>query len=373
MSRNEIYMGLMSGTSLDGIDAALVEFDHPAGNHSPVVLAVHYQPYPGDLRRRLQSLCFAERVDMLEYGELDGLLGQCLAQAAHDLIEMAGIDRQQIRAIGSHGQTVYHHPQGNLPFTLQMGDPNRITEMTGITTIADFRRRDVAAGGQGAPLTPAFHQAVFGSDRESRVIVNIGGIANLTCLPAGSADSVLGFDAGPGNTLLDLWARQHLDQAYDLNGEWGGAGQASTVLVDRMLSDPYFARRPPKSTGQEYFSARWLASHRVDHALSPVDVQASLLDLTARSITDSIGTIQPGTERVLLCGGGVHNLALVQRIRRYLSCPVETTAVLGVDPDWVEAVAFAWLAQQTLAGLPGNLPAVTGASRRVVLGAIYPA
>jgi len=370
---HEIYMGLMSGTSLDGIDAALVAFGPDDANPPLSTLAVHYRAYPPDLKARLQSLCYAERVNTVEYGELDGLLGRYLAQAAHDLITLCGIGRQRIRAIGSHGQTVYHHPAGNLPFTLQIGDPNRIAESTGIMTIADFRRRDVAAGGQGAPLTPAFHRAVFGSNQANRVIVNIGGIANVTCLPAGSDGCVRGFDAGPGNTLLDGWVRRHLDQAYDPNGEWGGSGQVSPVLVEQLLSDPYFARQPPKSTGQEYFSLRWLESHRAGHDLSPVDVQASLLELTARSIADSIRQVQPDTDQVFLCGGGVHNLALVERIRRELRCPVMTTAALGVDPDWVEAVAFAWLARQTLNGLPGNLPAVTGARHPVILGALYPA
>lgn len=369
---NQIFIGLMSGTSLDGIDAALVRFDLEAGREVPVLLGSNYQPYPSALRNRLKAFCFAESVSMAEYGTLDALMGELFAEAANVLIESSGMDRRLIRAIGSHGQTVYHKPEGEHPFSIQIGDPNRIAELTGITTLADFRRRDLAAGGQGAPLTPAFHQAVFGSGCEHRVVVNIGGIANLTCLPVDSARNVTGFDSGPGNTLLDFWVQQHLDQAYDRNGEWGAKGQGSEALVNELLADPYFARPAPKSTGQEYFSARWLLSHLERHEVSAVDVQATLLELTARSITDALQAAMPDAGQVLLCGGGVHNLALVERIRHRMKCKVVTTAHYGVDPDWVEAMAFAWLARQTLAGLPGNLPSVTGARHPVVLGGIYP-
>ena len=368
---NQHYIGLMSGTRLDGIYAALVWFDRQENGDRPVIVAVRYQPYTATLRERLRAVCFTDTINLVEYGQLDCLMGQLFAETANDLIEAAGIDRQHIRAIGSHGQTVYHHPHGQHPFTLQIGDPNRIAEHTGLTTVADFRRRDMAAGGQGAPLTPAFHEAVFGSLLENRVVVNIGGIANLTCLSAGSDSGSAGFDSGPGNTLLDAWARQHLGQAYDPGGEWGDSGQVVESLVSQLLADPYFARPIPRSTGQEYFSMGWLQNHLTGHHLPAVDVQASLLELTVRSISEAIHRFQPDTREVLLCGGGVHNRALVRRIRERMPCPVVTTACYGVGPDWVEAVAFAWLARQTLAGLPGNLPSVTGACHPVVLGSIH--
>ncbi len=368
---NPLFIGLMSGTSLDGIDAALVQFDDASRDKPVSVLAIHYQPYPPDFRTRLGALCFADTIRLPELGALDTVLAGLFAEAANTLIESSGIDRRSILAIGSHGQTVYHHPTGATPFTLQIGDPNRIAQLTGITTIADFRRRDVAAGGQGAPLTPGFHHACLRSNEENRVVVNIGGIANLTCLPRDPEAHVLGFDPGPGNTLMDVWISKHLGLALDKDGQWAASGRVSEALVREWLDDPYFARSAPKSTGQEYFSEQWLTRHLQQHDLPPEDVQASLLELTARSITDAIQRYQPDSERVLLCGGGYRNTALVRRIQERLDCPLDSTGVCGVDPDWVEAAAFAWLARQTYTGQPGNLPAVTGAGCPVILGGIY--
>lgn len=361
------FIGLMSGTSLDGIDAALVSFE---GEH-PRLLATHYQPYESELRLALQSLCYAESVNLKALGEMDSRLGLLFGACVLRLLDEAGVDRKEITAIGSHGQTVFHHPHGDHAFSLQIGDPNRIAHVTGIATVADFRRRDIAAAGQGAPLVPAFHQAIFQCAEEARVVVNLGGIANLTVLPKTGQGAVCGFDSGPGNTLMDGWAAEHLQAPRDENGAWARSGRTNPALLDRLLADPYFAQTPPKSTGQEYFSRAWLDRHLENLEPRPEDVQASLCELTSLSVVEAIKRHAPGTQRALLCGGGVHNGYLRERIEALAPCPVAGTDTLGLHPDWVEAMAFAWLARQTLTGLPGNLPEVTGAERPVVLGGLY--
>jgi anhydro-N-acetylmuramic acid kinase len=274
-----------------------------------------------------------------------------------------------IRACGCHGQTLRHRPDAG--YTLQIGNPALLAELTGISVVADFRSRDVAAGGQGAPLVPAFHAAVFGSDAAHRVIVNIGGIANLTDLPAHGA--VTGFDTGPGNVLLDLWIQRHLGKEHDQAGAWAQGGTVLAAPLAAMLAEPYFMRRPPKSCGRDLFNAGWLEKFSLGQA-APQDVEATLAELSARSIADAVEQYCPQADELYVCGGGAHNLAVLERLRRNLSqCQIATTAVLGIDPDWVEAIAFAWLAKQTLDGRPGNLAAVTGAGGERVLGAIYPA
>jgi anhydro-N-acetylmuramic acid kinase len=358
----------MSGTSLDGIDAALVAFD----GHRPRLVDTYYKAFEPDFRERLKNFCFAESVELRTFGELDACFGQYLADSANALLTQSGIDSKSIAAIGSHGQTVYHHPHDPYPFTLQIGDPNRIAEITGITTVADFRRRDIAAGGQGAPLAPAFHDAVLRTETENRAVVNIGGIANVTLLPKDEGRPAIGFDSGPGNTFLDLWTKRQLARPMDENGKWAKSGTVCEDLLKALLADPYFGLPAPKSTGQEYFSANWLESRLARFRLDPADVQATLCQFTADSIAEAIRRHEPRTDRVLLCGGGVHNDFLVSRIARQLACPVESTAACGIDPDWVEAMAFAWLARQTLEGLAGNLPEVTGAAHPAVLGGIYP-
>jgi len=364
------YVGLMAGTSLDGVDAVLVEITDPTHLSQR---AWHYTSFPVELRERLQRYCFAESIPLNILGELDTQLGELFAHCTMALVEKAGISTRQIRAIGSHGQTLHHHPSGPYPYTLQIGDPNRIAELTGITTVADFRRRDVAAGGQGAPLVPAFHQAVFHSLRENRAILNIGGIANLTLLPANPGIHVTGFDTGPGNTLMDYWIHRHLDRHWDEGGTWGRSGRCLDTLLRSLLQDPYFSKPPPKSTGPEYFSASWLQTHLQNHTVSrPEDVQATLARLTAKTIAAQIEQADPPPQRVLVCGGGIHNLWLMELIEDQGGCPVESTGQYGVDPDRVEATAFAWLAYRTLEGHPGNLPAVTGARREIVLGGIFP-
>jgi anhydro-N-acetylmuramic acid kinase len=278
-----------------------------------------------------------------------------------------------VKAIGSHGLTVRHQASGAYPFSLQIGDPNRIAHITGITTVADFRRRDVAAGGQGAPLVPVFHAAAFRSAEENRVVLNLGGIANITVLPADPASPVIGFDAGPGNGLLDFWMQRHKGQNYDTGGAWAARGRVIPDLLRALRDEPYFSLPPPKSTGKELFNPSWLGGKIRDFAATePVDVQATLAELTALSVAEAIGQYASETRRLLVCGGGTHNADLLGRLRLLVGCPVESTEKFGIAPDWVEAMAFAWLARQTLLGQPGNLMEVTGANTPVVLGGIYP-
>ena len=366
----DCFIGLISGTSSDGVDAALAEFV-PA----PRLIASHFLAYPKALR--LELLEFAaghyrgDPIDQL--GQLDRTLGELFAQAALEVLKQSRLSGRDVLAIGSHGQTVRHRPRGPSPFTLQIADPNVIAARAGIATVADFRRRDLALGGEGAPLVPAFHHAVFADRGETRAVINIGGIANLTLLPV-TEGPVSGFDTGPGNVLMDLWSREQLNTSHDASGEFAASGQTQPGLLEDLLNDDYFRQRPPKSTGPEHFNHVWLQSRLANHTLPAADIMASLCELTARSISDAVTACHPQVTRVLLCGGGVHNHALVQRLQALLkNCRVGTTADFGVPPDWVEAMAFAWLARETLAGRSGNLPAVTGAKQPAILGGIYPA
>jgi anhydro-N-acetylmuramic acid kinase len=363
-----LYLGLISGTSMDGIDAALLDVD-PAGMR---VLAAAGYDWSDSLRARLRRAAEDyERIGLTEYGSLDTIVGMEFASAALRLIETAGVAPARVRAIGSHGQTVLHQPHGTTPFTLQIGDPNLIAERVRIDVVADFRRRDIAAGGQGAPLMPAFHAAAFAGAGETRAVVNIGGIANLTLLPA--TGDVLGFDTGPGNCLLDAWARRHLNQACDLGGAWARGGHVDERLLAELLREPYFARPFPKSTGRETFSDAWLERALGANERAPADVQATLAQLTARSIADSLGCGGGSPARALLvCGGGAFNDDLMRRLADALpGTQVRTTADYGIAPEHVEAAGFAWLAHRFLEGLAGNLPTVTGARHPVPLGALY--
>ncbi len=355
---------------MDAIDAALVEIDGARCEvrHARAV------PYPPALRERLFHLiAHPTGVSLDEVGALDSAVGEAFANAALQLLREANVPGAQISAIGSHGQTLRHQPSGAHPFTWQIGNPDIIAERTGITTVADFRRRDVAAGGEGAPLAPALHQAVLGSATEARAVINIGGISNITWLPPDAAP--VGFDTGPGNCLMDGWSERHRGIAFDRNGEWAASGQVDAELLRSLLSESFFSKPPPKSTGRELFNLGWLDTHlgAMRSVPSPVNVQSTLCELTARSIATAcqqLGHVQ----RALLCGGGAHNGELRRRIEAQLSATViATTAAFNLDPDYVEAAAFAWLASRTLAGLPGNLPSVTGARHRVVLGSIHPA
>ncbi len=365
-----LYVGLISGTSMDAIDAALVEID---GARCVVqhARAVSYAPALREQLFRLISRPVGVNLD--EVGALDTAVGEAFAAAALQLLREANVHGAQITAIGSHGQTLRHQPGGAHPFTWQIGNPDIIAERTGITTVADFRRRDVAAGGEGAPLAPALHQAVLGSATEARAVINIGGIGNITWLPPDATP--VGFDTGPGNCLMDGWSERHRGIAFDRDGEWAASGRVDPSLLQSLLSEPFFSKPPPKSTGRELFNMGWLDTHlgALKPQPSPADVQSTLCELTARSIATAcqqLGQVQ----RALLCGGGAHNRELRRRLEVHLTATViATTAAFNLDPDFVEAAAFAWLASRTLAGLPGNLPSVTGARHRVVLGSIHPA
>lgn len=358
----------MSGTSLDGIDAALVDFK----NNQVQLLGFEYQPFPNDIQNAIQRLSKPDAlISLKEYGAMDTKLGHLFAEIVNTLLAKANIPASSVNAIGSHGLTVYHAPDIQFPFSLQIGDPNIIAELTGITTVADFRRRDIAAKGQGAPLVPAFHQAVFQHPDEHRCIVNIGGIANITVLPKYQSAEVTGFDTGPGNTLMDLWIKLHRNQPYDKGGAWAKSGNIDHDLVALLKQDTYFNTVPPKSTGKEYFSLPWLYQYFDAFSFKAEDVQAGLCFLTAITICDAINKHAPATERVLICGGGIHNDHLLELIQQNIECPVESTERYGIHPDHVEAAAFAWLTRQTMNNLPGNLKEVTGALNSVILGGIY--
>ncbi|MBN8924882.1 MAG: anhydro-N-acetylmuramic acid kinase [Rhodanobacter sp. 68-29] len=364
-----LYLGLISGTSADAIDAALVSFEH----ERPRLLAARAHPWPGALRERILTVAQGESaLDLDAFGRLDVALGHGFAEAALALLRDSGTPASAVRAIGSHGQTVRHRPTGEHPFTLQLGDPATIAERCGIDVVADFRRADMAAGGQGAPLLPAVHAMLLARPGHARVVLNLGGIANITAL--GTDGSVVGFDTGPANGLMDAWCLRQRGEAFDRDGMFAASGKVDHALLDALLADPYFALAPPKSTGREHFHLDWLAAHPRMDLLAPADVQATLLEFTARSVTEAIERHAPAAEDVLACGGGVHNAALMRRLAELLAPrPLASTAAFGVDPDFLEATAFAWLARQRLLGLPGNLPAVTGARGLRQLGAIHPA
>ena len=357
----------MSGTSMDGIDAAVVSFDD-----SRVELhATLNQPYPETLRDDLLRAANTPVDSPIEgIGELDRTAGEYFRDAANAVLRQAGIDADDVIAIGSHGQTVRHQPDAATPYSLQIGNPDTIARGTGITTVADFRSADIAAGGQGAPLVPPFHDWLFGGTGKPRAILNIGGIANLTLLGS-PGDTVTGFDTGPGNTLLDRWIQLRCNRAFDRDGAWAAEGKVVDSLLERLLSCPYFAKPPPKSTGLEEFNLAWLTGHEVLE-YEAQDVQATLSALTANTIARDILEYAPSTEEIFVCGGGVHNADLLGRLARILpEVRIDSTASVGLHPDWVEAAAFAWLAMRTMNNQAGNLPSVTGASRKVVLGAIH--
>lgn len=366
---SSMYIGLLSGTSMDAVDAALVEIH----GTRLACLQTHAEPLAPALQARLRALADPQSaLNLDEYGAMDALLGELFAQAALRLLEKAQLPPEAVRAIGSHGQTVRHRPDSDPPFTLQIGNPHRLAQRTGILTVADFRTRDMAVGGQGAPLAPAFHQAFLRSETQSRVVLNIGGIANITVLPHDQQRPVIGFDAGPGNALLDAWIRQHQAKPYDSDGAWARTGQLLPELLAPLLTDPYFARLAPKSTGIEAFHLAWLAPHLAAQHYRPEDVQRTLLELSAVSIQQAIQAACPQAAQVLICGGGVHNGFLRERLQHLLPAQaVHSTAQVGLEPDWIEAMCFAWLAHQHLEGLPGNLPSVTGARESVILGSRY--
>ncbi|WP_317933391.1 anhydro-N-acetylmuramic acid kinase [Halioxenophilus sp. WMMB6] len=365
----ELYVGLMSGTSIDSIDAALVEISE----HQTQLLSALSYPLQQPLKQQLLTLCHDQQVDIDLFGACDRQLAQHFASASNSLLTQAGVDAAEVKAIGSHGQTIRHRPSGSHggPFTLQIGDPNIIALCTGIDTVADFRRMDMAGGGQAAPLAPIFHQAFFQSREQNRTLINIGGMSNVTWLPR--TGDIRGFDLGPGNALMDAWIDQHRQQPFDRDGQWAASGTVISELLDRLLSHPFFSLPAPKSTGREDFHLGWLNEllAALPTTPRPADVQATLLELTAQSIVAGIKGEFLG-EAVFICGGGAHNRTLLERLSQLLApVPVTTTNDLGIAPDWVEACGFAWLAHRRLAGLAGNHPAVTGADQFLVLGGVY--
>lgn len=371
----KLYIGLMSGTSMDAVDAALVDFSNP----NPVLLATHKSVLSDELKNDLNNLCQTELLKITQFAELDVKLAHIFADTVVALLKKnASFSRSDILAIGSHGQTVFHYPQNRHPFTLQIGDPNIIAEKTGITTIADFRRRDIAAGGQGAPLTPAFHNLIFRSKKEDRIVLNLGGIANITYLPANAKASIIGFDTGPANLLLDKWIQKHSQhqQWFDKDGTWAASTSYDKKLLEQFLSDSYFDLSPPKTTGHDYFNLTWLEKHLqlFNKKLPPATIQATLCELTAVSIARAIQRFICGNNdgSIILCGGGSKNTYLKARLEKhcqpYQICLSNT---LGAPAEWVEAMAFAWFAKQTLEGKTSNLTEITGAKNPTVLGGIY--
>lgn len=365
-------IGLMSGTSLDGVDGVLAAFS----DDGPIrTLATAYLPFPADLRAELLALQAPSANELEREALAANLLARRYADCVAGLLESAGMDPAAVAAVGVHGQTIRHRP--DLGYTRQTNNPALLAELTGIDVVADFRSRDIAAGGQGAPLVPAFHQAVFGTAGECRVVANIGGIGNISIL--GQDDGqVTGFDTGPGNVLMDAWIQRHLGQAYDADGAWAAGGQVLVPLLDTLLGEPFLALPPPKSTGRDLFHADWLEQKLAAfRSAEAIDVQATLSAFTAATLAEAVARHAPRAQAVYVCGGGAYNGHLMRQLRqalaqRGLPVPVESTGVLGVEPNHVEALAFAWLAKRFCDGLPGNLPAVTGAKGLRILGALYP-
>lgn len=361
-----LYIGLISGTSMDGVDAVLVDL-----SMNPIKVEAYVEtPYPEEIRSSLAiSLQRDQNLSLRQFKQLDVQVGRCFAEAANDLMRLARISSSEVRAIGSHGQTILHSPRTDPPFSVQIGDPATIAVRTRITTVADFRSLDIAAGGQGAPLVPAFHAALWRSRDEDRVIVNVGGIANVTILPADPRRKVIAFDTGPGNCLMDEWISLHRSAGFDRDGAWAASGKMDPELLNVMLSDPYFSFDPPKSTGRDYFNLDWLRGLTSTIRRPAEDFQATLAEVTAHAIASAINA-SVATPRVLVCGGGAYNGHLMHRLTELTAARVETTHGYGLLPDQVEACAFAWLAKLRLEHrhLPIN---ITGAEAMMPLGAVY--
>ena len=372
-----LYLGMMSGTSLDGVDLALVDFFE-----KPNLVASGFVPMPEDLRANLAELLKSGETSLQKLGEIDHRLGVLYADCVSDFLVKNQLEASQITAIGCHGQTVWHAPQGNFPFTMQIGDMNLVAARTGITTVGDFRRKDMAMGGQGAPLVPAFHEAVFARPNQFTVVLNIGGISNISVLDPKS--ETIGYDVSVGNALMDSWIEKHLGKRYDKNAEWAKTGEVISELLAEMLSEPFLQLSPPKSTGRELFNLAWLEKQFANLTakspassvanFKPEDIQYTLAEFTAQSITRELSQWKNEPNKVLLvCGGGARNPLLMERFNVLLpDWHVGTTNDYGVDVDYVEAAAFAWLAFQRMENLPSNMPSVTGASQAVSLGVIFP-
>ncbi|MBY5945266.1 anhydro-N-acetylmuramic acid kinase [Photobacterium rosenbergii] len=379
----ELYIGVMSGTSLDGVDTALVAFetgpeagDEPQAEQSsrPELLATDAFPMPDSLKSALLDVCMGQETNLKQIGQLDHQLGHLFADAVNQLLDKAGIEPSEVTAVGNHGQTVFHQPDGDYPFTMQLGDANIVAAKTGITTVADFRRKDMALGGQGAPLVPAFHKGLFSQQDSTTVVLNIGGIANISVLQPGQP--VIGYDTGPGNMLMDAWVYLHHGQKYDKDGAFAASGTVNPALLAELMADPYLSRPYPKSTGREHYNLPWLEGqlNDLDEDVLEPDVQATLLQFTAQTIAEQVARFAKGHQpQLLVCGGGGNNPQLMQRLAELLpDWSVGNTRDAGIDPDYMEAMAFAWLARQRIHGLPSNVPEVTGASALASLGVVYP-
>ncbi|MEX1196853.1 MAG: anhydro-N-acetylmuramic acid kinase [Pseudohongiellaceae bacterium] len=371
MAPHEYHIGLISGTSVDAIDCALGDFS----GATPVLVASHSEPMPADLRQRLLAHCSADVTTLPALGRMDVELGERFAAAVLQMLDNNGLSPRDITTIGSHGQTLYHSPDGDFPFTLQIADPTIIAARTGIRTVADFRRMDMALGGQGAPLAPLFHQAAFHNPEHRRAVLNLGGIANLTFLPASREEPVSGLDTGPASALMDGWILKHQGKAYDSDGRWARSGSVHTDLLQHLLSDPYFVRPAPKSTGREYFSSTWLDDRLrrtgLD-SLPPADVQATLLELSARTVIEGLRFGEARPEQLVVCGGGGRNGALMQRLRELArDIDVIDSGELGIPPDWVEGMTFAWLARRRWNRQAVDCTRLTGAASPALLGGIY--
>ena len=363
----ELYIGLMSGTSLDAVDAAIVSFESGCTLH-----ASHKIDIPENLRQQILSINTNQETTLSAIGTIDHKLGKLYATTVNELLAQSRIPAEDITAIGNHGQTVYHQPFGDAPFTMQLGDANLIAALTDIDTVADFRRIDMALGGQGAPLTPAFHRYLFEPRNSTTVVLNIGGIANITVIETDG--KVSGFDTGPGNILMDAWCKLHTGKTYDHNADWATKGTVSSTLLDKFMTDDYLSKAPPKSTGREHYNLTWLESKFTD-SLPPQDVQRTLCEFTALSIARQVQHYMKGQDcELLVCGGGVHNPIIMQQLQHHLQeWQVLPTDEYGIPVDYMEAMAFAWLARQRVHNKPGNLPEVTGAMKKVSLGVLYPA
>ena len=364
----EYYIGLMSGTSMDGIDAVLVDF---SDDTKPNLVTCYSHDWPDDVHQQLLTARNLADEQLNTLSQLDIRLGEIFADAALKLLKIAKVSAKDIIAIGNHGQTIRHRPDIAKPFSLQIGDAVTLAQITGIRVVDDFRSADIKAGGQGAPLAPAFHEAMLRTETENRAVLNLGGIANLTVLPSDKTKPVTGFDTGPASTLMDAWISSKRGDDFDNKGEFARSGEINQPLLTELLTDSYLKIPPPKSTGFEHYNLEWLNKYLNDTNLSDADVQATLCEFTARSITDAVTKYAPDITRLLACGGGVHNSYLMERIQQALpKHKVESTEIYGIHPDWMEAIAFAWLARCNLNNQVINLTSITGASKNVIAGTV---
>ncbi|MGL5741424.1 MAG: anhydro-N-acetylmuramic acid kinase [Legionella sp.] len=359
-----LYIGLMSGTSMDGIDVAIVDVSKNA-----LIYGIT-KKYSDDVKRRLDNLLMGFELSLASICQLNTLIGRAFAAATNDLLHQVKLSPGDIRAIGSHGQTVCHNTQSSIPYTLQLGCAHTISTLTGITVVADFRTRDLINGGEGAPFAPLYHQALFRDENKNTAVVNVGGITNITFLNVG--EEVKGWDVGPGNCLMDAWIMKHQGKSFDADGSWAAQGEVIESLCESLLADSFFSLPAPKSIGKEYFSLSWLEQH-LQKEYQPVDIQKTLLKFTAKTIADAILNEKKPIEILYLCGGGTHNRALMHTLTQLLpETGVKSVADVGVSPDYLEAMMFAWLAAQTINTIPVDLRTITGSQRPAILGAIYP-